>query len=64
MQGSGRKQQTADQRGVALLIIDVQQGLFKKPTYKADELLHNINALIDRAHRGGVPAGEFIRWRC
>lgn len=41
----------------ALLIIDVQQGLFKKstPIYKADELLENINLLVDRAHGVGVP---------
>jgi nicotinamidase-related amidase len=43
--------------GVALLIIDVQQGLFRKrtPIYKAEELLRNIRTLIDRAHRAGIP---------
>jgi nicotinamidase-related amidase len=55
MKESGSKQQTEDRNNVALLVIDVQQGLFKKSTYKAEELLHNINSLIDRAHRGGVP---------
>lgn len=42
--------------GKALLVIDVQQGLFKKssPIYKAEELLRNINLLVDRAHRSGV----------
>ena len=41
----------------ALLIIDVQQGLFKKstPVYKAEELLQNIHTLVDRAHTAGVP---------
>ncbi|MBN2007660.1 MAG: cysteine hydrolase [Anaerolineae bacterium] len=41
----------------ALLVIDVQQGLFKKsaPIYKAEALLQNINALVDRAHAAGVP---------
>ena len=47
--------QTADQNNVALLVIDVQQGLFTKSTYKADQLLHNINTLIDRAHSSDVP---------
>ena len=42
---------------IALLVIDVQQGLFLKssPIYKAEELLQNISSLIDRAHRAGVP---------
>jgi len=46
-----------DQRGTALLIIDVQRGLFVKstPIYKADELLKNIGTLVDRAHRAGAP---------
>ena len=46
-----------DQRGTALLIIDVQRGLFVKstPIYKADALLKNIGALVDRAHRAGAP---------
>jgi len=45
------------QNGVALLIIDVQRGLFRKssPIYKADALLANIQALVERAHRAGVP---------
>jgi len=46
-----------DQKKVALLIIDVQQGLFEKstPIYKADALLKNIGTLVDRAHRAGAP---------
>ncbi|MBN1454593.1 MAG: isochorismatase family protein [Anaerolineales bacterium] len=42
---------------VALLVIDVQQGLFEKstPIYKADELLQNITVLIARAHLNNAP---------
>jgi len=41
----------------ALLVIDVQQGLFKKstPLYKAEELLEKINSLVDLAHEQDVP---------
>ena len=41
----------------ALLVIDVQQGLFQKtrPIYRAEQLLQNINALIDRARRSATP---------
>jgi nicotinamidase-related amidase len=41
----------------ALLVIDVQQGLFQKshPIYKADELLDNIISLVERAHQAGAP---------
>jgi nicotinamidase-related amidase len=41
---------------VALLIIDVQRGLFRKstPIYKAGELLDNIGFLVDRARRAGA----------
>jgi nicotinamidase-related amidase len=44
-------------KDTALLVIDVQLGLFKKstPIYKASELLENINLLVDQAHEGGVP---------
>ncbi len=40
----------------ALLVIDVQDGLFHKstPIYKANELLKNIHSLIERAHQGGA----------
>jgi nicotinamidase-related amidase len=42
---------------VALLVIDVQKGLFHRvhPIYKAEELLVNINNLVDRCHENGVP---------
>ena len=48
---------TKHPKDIALLIIDVQQGLFVKsiPIYKAGDLLKNINALVDRAHRAQVP---------
>ena len=41
----------------ALLVIDVQRGLFNRssPVYKAKEALANINALVDRARQRGVP---------
>ena len=55
MSESESKSQTADRDRVALLAIDVQQGLFRKSTYKPEDLLHNINTLIDHARRGGVP---------
>ncbi len=48
---------TKNQHPVALLVIDVQQGLFEKstPIYKVGELLENITMLVDRAHQSGVP---------
>lgn len=41
----------------ALLVIDVQQGLFGKstPIYQAETLLKNINTLVERAHQADVP---------
>lgn len=46
----------------ALLVIDVQAGLFDKgtPIYKADELLANINFLVDAFHELALPV-FFIR---
>ncbi len=46
-----------DRNKTALLVIDVQQGLFNKPTpiYQDKALLENINLLADRAHQAGVP---------
>ncbi len=43
--------------GVALLVIDMQRGLFAKrtPIYQAEQLLANVNALAARAHESGVP---------
>jgi nicotinamidase-related amidase len=41
----------------ALLVIDVQRGLFTKgtPIYKAEQLLGNIHTLARLAHRAGAP---------
>ena len=58
MIGASRIQgEQTDEGNIALLIIDVQQGLFEKPTpiYKAEELLEKISTLIGRAHQSGVP---------
>ena len=55
MSGSESRQQAADQGNTALLVIDVQRGLFRKSLYKAEELLRNINTLIDRARSSGGP---------
>ena len=41
----------------ALLVIDLQQGIFENatPIHKADEMLDNINLLVERAHQAEVP---------
>lgn len=41
----------------ALLVIDVQQGLFERavPVYQAEQMLANINRLVTGAHRTGAP---------
>ena len=46
-----------DNISMALLVIDVQQGLFEKSTkiYQADQMLKNINALITAARVAGSP---------
>ena len=40
-------------KSTALMVIDVQLGLFtgKTPIYNEEELLHNINTLIDAARK-------------
>ena len=46
-----------DAERTALLVIDVQRALFSRPTpiYKADNLIHNINSLIEMwQHSGGL----------
>ena len=50
-------QEISNQRNSALLVIDVQKGLFERssPIYKADELLININTLVDQAHTANIP---------
>ncbi len=49
--------QGIQQRATALLVIDVQKGLFEKSTsiYRAKEVLENINILICKARQEGVP---------
>jgi len=41
----------------ALLVIDVQKGLFRRPVpiHQAEKLLENINALIEYAHGRDIP---------
>ena len=41
----------------ALLVIDLQQGLFDKsqPVYKADQLLENVLLLVEQAHAARAP---------
>jgi nicotinamidase-related amidase len=53
----GGKAPVVTYNNTALLVIDVQQGLFRKtmPIHKAEQLLKNINTLVDRAHRTGTP---------
>jgi nicotinamidase-related amidase len=45
------------QSNTALLVIDVQMGLFQKatPIHQADQVLANINALISQASQADVP---------
>jgi len=42
---------------IALLVIDVQKGLFERstPIHQADQVLANINTLISKARRADVP---------
>ena len=44
-------------QATALLVIDVQQGLFRKstPIYRAEPLLDTLTTLIERARAAGVP---------
>jgi nicotinamidase-related amidase len=53
----GKTSNQDNQDNIALLVIDVQQGLFEKttPIYGADELLQNLNDLVDRAHNDNIP---------
>ncbi len=48
---------TENTKKTALLVIDVQQGLFGKstPIYQAETLLKNITTLVERAHQADVP---------
>ncbi|MGD8455383.1 MAG: cysteine hydrolase [Anaerolineales bacterium] len=44
-------------KGTALLVIDVQTGLFERtnPIYEAEQVLENINSLMRDARKMGVP---------
>jgi len=42
-----------------LLVIDMQQGLFKKQIYKSQRLIDNINHLLDRFHQVNSPVFLF-----
>jgi nicotinamidase-related amidase len=55
--GGGVQPVENQQASAALLVIDVQNGLFRKstPIYQAERLLENINTLIRRAGRAGAP---------
>ena len=50
-------QKNDKQSKAALLVIDVQQGLFEKstPIYQAETFLENLNTLIERARQQDVP---------
>ena len=49
--------QQTDYRVTALLVIDVQKGLFEKstPIYMAEQVLENIHILINKARKEGAP---------
>jgi nicotinamidase-related amidase len=53
----GNMQENEKLGKAALLVIDVQQGLFEKstPIYQAKKFLENLNTLINRARQQGVP---------
>ena len=55
-QATGIPAQPAREQTAALLVIDVQQGLFRKstPIYRAEPLLNTLEALIERAHAAGT----------
>lgn len=44
-------------QGTALLVIDIQKGLFEKktPIYQATSLIQNINGVISKARAAGLP---------
>lgn len=60
LQGGGAAEEAAfklEPDETALLIIDVQQGLFNRsqPIYHADELIRKLNLLADRFRSAGAP---------
>ena len=56
IQATGVPTQAIHGQATALLVIDVQHGLFRKstPIYRAEPLLNTIATLIDRAHAAGA----------
>lgn len=42
-------------RDTALLVIDMQQGLYDEGVYQGEALLEKINGLVDEAHTADVP---------
>jgi nicotinamidase-related amidase len=56
IQATGVPMQAIHGQATALLVIDVQHGLFRKstPIYRAEPLLNTIATLIDRAHAAGA----------
>lgn len=54
-------QEKFDPANTALLVIDVQQGIFSRPApvHNERELLSNINALIERFSQSGAPVYFF-----
>ena len=56
IQATGVTMQAIHGQATALLVIDVQHGLFRKstPIYRAEPLLNTIATLIDRAHAAGA----------
>ena len=54
-----RKQaeKSGDVQKTVLLVIDVQNDLFRKstPVFRAEEMISNINALAEKGHLAGVP---------
>jgi nicotinamidase-related amidase len=55
-QTTGIPAQSALEQVTALLVIDVQQGLFRKstPIYRAEPLLNTLETLIERTHAAGT----------
>ena len=55
-QANGMPNPPIQGQATALLVIDVQQGLFRKstPIYRAEPLLDTIATLVERAHAGSV----------
>jgi nicotinamidase-related amidase len=53
----GIMSENKNQSKQALLVIDVQKGLFERatPIYEAEQVLENINTLIHKARQEGVP---------